>query len=206
MKVETDSSGIVPFLLQKNILQFHGRKFTYRVDRLQLPHGVEGEYEYIQHPGAGLAVPVTADGKFILVKQYRFPIQRYLLEFPAGTLEADESPDLTIKRELEEETGYRGNRWDKLGSFYICPGYTDEVIHAYLARDLQKLENPPAQDDDEEIEVMILDRQEVEAIILSGKAETSLDHRARILGQFWTLRGHVWADCGGIFSVPIAPG
>lgn len=172
------TSEIVPSLLLKNRLQYSGRKYTYCVDRLRLPNGIEGEYEYIRHPGAGLAVPVTADGKFILVKQYRFAVQRYLLEFPAGTLEENEIPDLTIKRELEEETGYRAHSWQKLGEFFICPGYSDEVIHAYLAQDLEKLANPPAQDDDEEISLVILDRTEIEVLIQSGDAATSLDAKS----------------------------
>ncbi len=169
---------ITPFVLKKNILQYNGRKFDFRVDRLELPHGVEGEYSYIKHPGAALAVPITQDQKFVLVKQYRFPLQRYLLEFPAGTLEIDEVPDYTIKRELEEETGFCAHSWQKLGSFYICPGYSDEVIHAYLAEDLEKLEHPPAQDDDEEIEVVILDRQELAKIIQGGEAAVNLDAKS----------------------------
>jgi ADP-ribose pyrophosphatase len=172
------SEAITPFVLKKNILQYSGRKFDFRVDRLELPHGVEGEYSYIQHPGAAMAVPIAQDGRFVLVKQYRFPIQRYLLEFPAGTLEIDEAPDLTIHRELEEETGYRAHSWQKLGSFYICPGYSDEVIHAYLAKDLEKLEHPPAQDDDEEIEVILLDRLELERIIQGREAAYNLDAKS----------------------------
>jgi ADP-ribose pyrophosphatase len=173
----------------ENRLQHHGKKFSYRVDKILLPNGVTGEYAYIQHPGAGLAVPVTADGKFILVKQYRFPLQGYLLEFPAGTLEKNESPDITIQRELEEETGYRAHQWHKLGAFYICPGYSDEVIHTYLAQGLEKLEHPPAQDDDEEIEVVICDRDELEALIHSGSESTCLD--AKSITAFYLALKHL---------------
>ncbi|NJK35551.1 MAG: NUDIX hydrolase, partial [Oscillatoriales cyanobacterium SM2_2_1] len=130
--------------LLANRLRYQGRKFTYRVDRLKLPHGPEGEYEYLEHPGAAMAVPVLPDGRLVLVRQYRFAIARYLLEFPAGTLEPGEHPDATIGRELEEETGYRAQRWQKLGDFYLCPGYSDEAIHAYLALDLELLPHPPA--------------------------------------------------------------
>jgi ADP-ribose pyrophosphatase len=151
-----------------NRLKYQGRKYTYRVDRLQLPNGKIGDYEYIQHPGAGVAVPITSDGKFVLVKQYRFAISRYILEFPAGTLEPNEDPADTIKRELEEETGFRGHTWQKLGSFYLCPGYCNEIIHAYLAQDLEKLASPPAGDEDEEIEVVFCDRLELEQMFNSG--------------------------------------
>ncbi|NUN65525.1 NUDIX hydrolase [Pseudanabaena biceps] len=171
-------SDLTPSQILQNRLSYQGRKFSFHVDRLLLPNGVTGEYSYIKHPGAGLAVPITNDGKFILVKQYRFAIQRYLLEFPAGTLEVGEAHDVTIKRELEEETGYRANQWQYLGGFYICPGYSDEIIHTYLAQDLEKLENPPAQDEDEEIEVVMLSREEIEELLRSQNADTSLDAKS----------------------------
>jgi ADP-ribose pyrophosphatase len=166
-----------PEILQ-SVLSYQGRKFSFHVDRIKLPNGVTGEYSYIKHPGAGMAVPVTADGKFVLVKQYRFAIKRYLLEFPAGTLEVGEDHDLTIKRELEEETGYSASEWQYLGGFYICPGYSDEIIHTYLAQGLEKLEYPPAQDEDEEIEVVLLSREEIEALLRSQSADTSLDAKS----------------------------
>lgn len=161
-----------------NRLRYQGRKYTYCVDRLKLPSGKIGDYEYIKHPGAGVAVPITADGKFVLVKQYRFAISRYILEFPAGTLEPNEDPADTIKRELEEETGFRGHTWQKLGSFYLCPGYSDEIIHAYLARDLEKLVSPPAGDEDEDIEVVFCDRAELEQMFNSSDPHTSLDAKS----------------------------
>ena len=167
-----------PAQILQNRLSYHGSKFSFHVDRIKLPNGVIGEYAYIKHPGAGMAVPITDDGKFVLVKQYRFAIQRYLLEFPAGTLEVGEDPDVTIKREIEEETGYSASKWQYLGGFYICPGYSDEIIHAYLAQDLTKLENPPAQDEDEEIEVVLLSREEIEALLRSPSADTSLDAKS----------------------------
>jgi len=171
-------SDLVPATILQNRLSYQGRKFSFHTDRIKLPNGVIGEYSYIKHPGAGMAVPVTADGKFVLVKQYRFAIQRYLLEFPAGTLEVDENHDVTIKREIEEETGYSASTWQYLGGFYICPGYSDEIIHAYLAQDLTKLEQPPAQDEDEEIEVVMLSREEIDNLLRSQSADTSLDAKS----------------------------
>ncbi|MDX1976110.1 MAG: NUDIX hydrolase [Pseudanabaenaceae cyanobacterium bins.68] len=169
---------IIPFELQQQVLYYHGRKFDFRVDRLRLPHGVGGEYSYIQHPGAAIAVPITAEGKFVLVRQYRFPLQRYILEFPAGTLEPNEAPAATMARELAEETGYHAHTWQALGSFYICPGYSDEVIHAYLAQDLAPLAQPPSQDADEEIEVVLLERQVLEEMIRTQPAAQNLDAKS----------------------------
>ena len=72
-------------------------------------------------------------------------------------------------RELAEETGYRAGKWQSLGKFILAPGYSDEYIYAYLAQDLEKLENPPQQDDDEDIEVVLMSEEELEAAILAGE-------------------------------------
>jgi len=116
-----------------------------------------------------LAVPVTPDGQLVLVRQYRFAVQGRVLEFPAGTLEPDEAPEETIQRELEEETGYRATQWQKLGEIVLAPGYSDEIIYAFLALGLQKLETPPSQDIDEDIEVILMDVAELEQAILAGE-------------------------------------
>jgi ADP-ribose pyrophosphatase len=137
---------------------------------LRLPNQAEGEWECIRHPGGALAVPVTADGKLILVRQYRFAVQGRILEFPAGTLEPNEEPLTTVQREIEEETGYRAHKWDKLGEFFLAPGYSDEIIYAFLARDLEKLDTPPSQDHDEDIETVFYTPQELEKAILEGEA------------------------------------
>jgi len=159
-------------------LHHQARKFSYCVELLQMPNGVQGEYAYIQHPGAAIAIPVNSAGEFILVKQYRFPIGRYLLEFPAGTLEVGEDHRDTIQRELEEETGYTARQWDYLSAFYICPGYSNEVIHAYLARNLQKLAVPPPQDADEDIEVVTLSRQQIHELITRPRDIITIDAKS----------------------------
>ena len=163
------SVGNEPSEILEQKLFYKGRKFDYEVVKLRLPNGVEGNWECVRHPGGALAVPVTADGKFVLVKQYRFPVKGRLLEFPAGTVEPDEDPAETIKREIEEETGYSASKWQSLGKFILAPGYSDEYIYAYLAQDLEKLANPPQQDEDEDIEVVLMSEQELEAAILAGE-------------------------------------
>ncbi len=163
------SLGNEPSEILEQRLFYKGRKFDYEVVKLRLPNGIEGHWECVRHPGGALAVPVTADGKFVLVKQYRFTVKGRLLEFPAGTVESHEDPAETIKREIEEETGYRAGKWQSLGKFILAPGYSDEYIYAYLAQDLEKLENPPQQDDDEDIEVVLMSEEELEAAILAGE-------------------------------------
>lgn len=161
--------GSEPPQLLKQKLQYKGRKFDFEVNRLRLPNGAEGDWECIRHPGGALAVPITPEGKLVLVRQYRFAAKGRLLEFPAGTVEAHEDPLSTVQRELEEETGYRASTWQRLGQFYLAPGYSDEIIYAYLATDLEKLEQPPAQDDDEDIETVLMTPQELEQAILDGE-------------------------------------
>lgn len=161
-------------------LRYQGKKYAFVSQQLQFPGGKEGEREYLLHPGGAMVVPVTAAGEFLLLKQYRFAVGSYIYEFPAGTLEPGESADDTIRRELEEETGYRGHRWDPLGTFYLAPGYADEVMHVYLARDLEKLPDPPPQDDDEDIELLILPSDQVEHLLMT---EAEVD--AKTLAAFY---------------------
>ncbi|MBL1199816.1 MAG: NUDIX hydrolase [Nostoc sp. ZfuVER08] len=158
----------LPQLLKQRL--FHkGRKFDFEVNRLRLPNKSEGEWECIRHPGGALAVPVTPEGKLVLVRQYRFAVQGRILEFPAGTLEYNEDPLETVKREIQEETGYSAEKWHKLGEFFLAPGYSDEIIYAFLAQDLQKLETPPPQDGDEDIETVFFTPEQLEKAILDGE-------------------------------------
>ncbi|MDY6784216.1 MAG: NUDIX hydrolase [Cyanobacteriota bacterium] len=150
-----------PQILKQRLL-YQGRKFNFDVNHLRLPNGAEGDWECIRHPGGALGVPVTREGKLVLVRQYRFAMEGRLLEFPAGTIESHEEPLSTIQREIEEETGYSAKEWKDLGRFPIAPGYSDEYIYAFLARDLEKLDKPPAQDEDEDIEVVLMSPDEFE--------------------------------------------
>ena len=158
----------IPQLLKKRLL-YTGRKFNFEVNRLRLPNKVEGEWECIRHPGGALAIPVTPEGKLILVRQYRFAVSGRLLEFPAGTVEVDENPLETVQREIQEEIGHKANEWQKIGEFFLAPGYSDEIIYTFLAKDLEKLEQPPIKDADEDIEVVFFTPSELEKAILDGE-------------------------------------
>ncbi|MCU0540718.1 MAG: NUDIX hydrolase [Oscillatoriaceae cyanobacterium Prado104] len=157
----------LPQLIQQRLF-YQGRKFNFDVATLRLPNSAVGDWECIRHPGGALAVPVTPEGKLVLVRQYRFAAKGRILEFPAGTIEINEDPAKTIEREIEEETGYRAGKWQKLGEFFLAPGYSDEIIYAFLAQDLVKLEKPPAQDDDEDMETVLFTPEELEKAILAG--------------------------------------
>jgi ADP-ribose pyrophosphatase len=159
--------GNPPQVLKQRLL-YQGRRFSFESSHLRLPNKQEGEWECIRHPGGALAVPVTPEGKLVLLRQYRFTVQGRLLEFPAGTVEPSERPEETIKREIEEETGYRAHQWRKLCEYFMAPGYSDEIIYAFLAEELELLENPPAQDIDEDIETALMTVEDVEKAIHDG--------------------------------------
>ena len=155
-------------IIKKKISELKTKKFNFEINRIQLPNGHEGEYGQIRFPNAALAVPIMADNKVILLRQYRFAVSRYLLEFPAGTLEIGETPINSIKREIQEEAGFRAEKWDELGALVNAPGYSDEVIHIFLARDLSKLNSEIKGDLDEDIKVLMMDPDELDNLISSG--------------------------------------
>lgn len=157
-----------PQLIKQKLL-YQGRKFSFEVAHLRLPNQSQGDWECIRHPGGAVAVPVTTDGKLVLLSQYRFTAQGRLIEFPAGTIERGEDPAETVKRELEEETGYCAHQWQSLGKFYVAPGYSDEIIYTFLAQQLELLESPPGVEEDEDIEVLTMTPQELEQAILNGE-------------------------------------
>jgi len=144
------------------------RKLRFEINRVELPMGVEGSFGVIKHPGASLAVPVLDDGRIVILRQYRFAVAARLLEFPAGTLDPGETPLSTMQRELQEEAGYSAARWDSLGAMLPCPGYSDEVIHLFLARELTALSERPAGDDDEDLEVLLMSPAELDHTLASG--------------------------------------
>ena len=156
-------------ILKEKISELISKKFSFEINRVQLPNGHVGEYGSIKHPGAALAVPITKDNKVIILRQYRFAVSRYLLEFPAGTLEIGETPINSIKREIQEETGYKADEWDGIGTLVPAPGYADEEIHLFLARKITKLNFAPKGDLDEDIEVLIMSPNKLDDLISSGK-------------------------------------
>ncbi|PSN20085.1 NUDIX hydrolase [filamentous cyanobacterium CCP5] len=163
--------GHEPPQLLKQRLFYEGRKFNFEVNRLRLPNKAEGDWECIRHPGGALAVPVTDSGQLVMLKQYRFAIQGRLLEFPAGTVEPNETPLETVQREIIEETGYRAETWQSLGKFPLAPGYSDELIYSFLATGLTQVEDAAiGADADEDIEVLLMTPQELEKAIHNGDA------------------------------------
>jgi ADP-ribose pyrophosphatase len=118
----------------KNI--YSGRVVTLNLESVTLPNGNTVELEIIRHPGAAAMVPLKTDGAVVLVRQYRHAAGGYIYEIPAGKLHPGEDPRECAARELEEEVGYRAERFDLLTSIFTAPGFADEVIHIYQASGL----------------------------------------------------------------------
>ncbi|TMW73686.1 NUDIX hydrolase [Alteribacter natronophilus] len=131
---------------------YKGRIIELSVHEVVLPDGKESKREIINHPGAVAVLAVNEDGKLILVKQYRKALEKSIAEIPAGKLEQGEDPAVCAKRELEEETGYRAGSLEKVMSFYTSPGFADEIVHLYEAKDLA--EGSAETDEDEFVELL----------------------------------------------------
>lgn len=147
-----------------------GSYLRFRVDTIRDVRGREGTREIVEHPGAVALLAVIEDD-LLLVKQFRSPIRRVLLEIPAGTLDrrtdgSSEPPDEAAQRELVEETGYRAAQLRRLGSFFTAPGFTDEEIHLYLARGLDPVTDyagPPEEERIDLVRLPIADAQRMAA-------------------------------------------
>ncbi len=121
---------------------FSCKKFEVHVEKVKLPNGKERELQYVKHRGSSVVIPVL-NGKLILIKQYRPVIGKWIYEFPAGTVEENEDPLTTAKRELVEEIGYEAKEMLHLFDFYPSPGITNELMHMYLAKDLTYVGSHP---------------------------------------------------------------
>ncbi|MBZ0285012.1 MAG: NUDIX hydrolase [Anaerolineae bacterium] len=130
---------------------YNGRLFNLDVSEVRLPDGSTSVREIVRHPGATALIAVDAEGKILLVRQYRVASNRVMSEIPAGTRDGDEPPEICAVRELQEETGYKPGKLEALGGFYVAPGYTTEYIYLFLATEL--IESRLPGDSDEFIEV-----------------------------------------------------
>ena len=116
---------------------YKGRLINLHVDEIVNENGTIGYREVMVHPGGAAVVAVKDDGKILLVTQFRYPIQATIFELPAGKIDKSEDPAVCAARELEEETGYKSDNIVKLGEIVSTPGFCDERLHLYLARNLK---------------------------------------------------------------------
>lgn len=146
---------------------FEGKIINLRQDEVMLPNGRTATREVVEHPGAVAVVPITKTGQVVLVRQFRHPVGRIILEVPAGKLDRNEKPEDCALRELAEETGFVANKLHKLTSMYTTPGVSNEVIHLYLAEDLVKSDQRP--DEDEFIKTEQYTPEQIRQMIRSGE-------------------------------------
>ncbi len=115
---------------------YDGRAVKLRVDTIQLPDGRETTREVVEHRECVAIIAADADGKVLLVNQYRHPTEKKLLEIPAGGIDGNEEPAEAVRREMQEETGYLPRKTERLGGFYSAPGFCTEYLHLFLATEL----------------------------------------------------------------------
>lgn len=160
---------------------FDGKLLHINIDSVALPDGSHATREYVVHPGAVMVIPVLDDGRLLVERQYRYPLQRVFVEFPAGKLDAGEDPLECGKRELLEETGYSASEWEYLGEFHPLISYSTEVIHFYIARGLTK--GRAKLDEGEFLEILPMSLDEIKAGILANQITDS----KTIAGVFWMM-------------------
>jgi ADP-ribose pyrophosphatase len=147
---------------------YRGKLLHVKSDTVRLPDGREATREYIVHPGAAMIIPILPDGRLLMERQYRYPIGRVMLEFPAGKLDPGEDMLTTARRELLEETGYRAEKWEWLAEVHPIISYTTERIEIFLATGLV-LERPKKLDAGEFLETIVVSVADAFAQFKAGK-------------------------------------
>lgn len=160
---------------------FRGRIITARVDQVLLPGGRRTTREVVEHPGAVAIVAVTSSGKVLFVRQFRYAVGSELLEIPAGKVERGEDPAACARRELLEETGYEARELVPLAALYASPGFSNEVIHLFLARDLARQAAQP--DGDEQIIVEEVDLGVAAGMVARGEFKDAKTVTGLLLAQ-----------------------
>jgi ADP-ribose pyrophosphatase len=178
-------------LLEKTIerrVVLEGGYLTVRVDTIEDAEGRRHRRELVIHPGA-VAILAIARGDVLMVRQYRTPVERVLLEIPAGTLDrapdgSIEKPELAAPRELGEETGYTAASWRKIGRFYTAPGFASEEMHLYLATDLTPIPGYAGPEADERLDLRRVPWREALLLAENGAIEDAKS----ICALFWLDR------------------
>jgi ADP-ribose pyrophosphatase len=169
-------------------LVYEGSYLTFRIETVEDADRARHKREIVVHPGA-VAVVALAGYDVLLVRQFRTPAARVLLEIPAGKLDRDESGNpeearRAAERELQEETGYEAGRWRRLGSFFTAPGFTTEELTLFLAQDLSLIDERPGPDEGEHIELVQMPWRD--AVAMADRGEIA--DAKTLIGLFWLAR------------------
>jgi ADP-ribose pyrophosphatase len=151
---------------------FSGRIFSVTVDRVTVPNGRTVTLDMVRHPGSVVLLPMQDDAHVVLIRQYRYSLDRWIWELPAGSLDAGEDPAAAAARECEEEIGLIPGRVERVGAWYPTPGFCTEVMNYYRLGDLRERRpgDPPAhKDEDEDIRVHVFTIDEARAMVRRGE-------------------------------------
>ncbi|BCQ23614.1 NUDIX domain-containing protein [Caballeronia sp. NK8] len=163
----------------ESITLHEGKFLTLKRDTVELPDGKHATREFVEHPGAVMILPVFDDGRVLLERQFRYPVGKVLLEFPAGKLDPNEDELTCAKRELQEETGYTAREWTFLTRIHPVISYSTEFIDIYLARGLSS--GDAKLDEGEFLETFIAD----EAQLMNWVKDGTISDVKTIIGAFW---------------------
>lgn len=169
------------FELIKSENSYKGRAFSVRRDHLKTPEGKIVKYDIIEHVGSVSIVPLDEDGQVYFVRQYRHAADVDLLELPAGTLEPGEPPEKAAAREIREEIGMGARSLQEIGSFYLAPGYSTELMHVFLAKGLFR--DPLEPDEDEYLSVEKISIEEAYHLAESGQMQDAKSLAALLLAR-----------------------
>lgn len=161
---------------------YDGTFLNVRKDLVSLPNGKEGTREWINHPGAVCIIPILPNGKLALIRQFRYPVGKVMIELPAGKLDANEMPNDCAFRELEEEIGHKANKLTLLTKIHPAIGFANEVMWLFLAEDL--IETNIKQDEDEFLELIPTDLKDAIKMTWNGK----ITDVKTIIGIHWAER------------------
>jgi ADP-ribose pyrophosphatase len=148
-------------------LVYEGRAVRLRIDTVRMPSGRETTREIVEHSDCVAIIAVDAEDNILLVNQFRKPVEKRLLEIPAGGIEPGEEPEDCVRREMREETGFLPRKVERLGGFYSTPGYGTEYLHLYLATEL--VHSPLQAEDSESIKLVRVSLSEIPGLITSGE-------------------------------------
>ncbi len=169
------------FETQKTEILFYGKAFDVRRDQVLLPDGNTTLVDVVVHPGAVTLIPLDSQSRILFVRQYRHAVGQELLELPAGTLNQGEKPEDCAHREVREETGMSAANLEKIGEFYLVPGYSTEHMHIYLATNLRS--DPLPGDEDEFITIEAVALANVPDLIARGVLQDAKSLAALFLAE-----------------------
>jgi ADP-ribose diphosphatase len=146
---------------------YAGKVLSLDLDEVEEPGGLHTRREVVRHSGSVAVLAVQDDGKIVLVRQYRYPVDAFVWELPAGRLDDGESPEQAAQRELQEEIGFKAGQLQKMAFFHTTPGFCDESMHVFRATSL--VASKAKGDEDERIEVQAFTLADLEAMIDRGE-------------------------------------